>query len=114
MTVWKAEIPKKDYNVNLPYVPQIFGKVRQQITEILEHELDARGQTKSAITVLATYEAPVELDANGSHTFQVHHRGEMRVLLLKNDIDNHITKTIGEIEYRIYELLQKKSKYETL
>ncbi|PKK67781.1 hypothetical protein RhiirC2_783101 [Rhizophagus irregularis] len=87
MTVWKAEIPKKDYNVNLPYVPQIFGEVHQQITEI--------------------FKLLVELDTNGNRTFQVHHRGEMCVLLLKNDSDNYITKSIWEIKYRIYELLQK-------
>ncbi|GBB96236.1 hypothetical protein RclHR1_27070004 [Rhizophagus clarus] len=40
-----------------------------------------------------------------------YHRGDMRPILLKEDIEEHITKTIGEIDVQIEGILKKGSGY---
>ncbi|GBC40880.2 hypothetical protein GLOIN_2v1820840 [Rhizophagus irregularis DAOM 181602=DAOM 197198] len=72
-------------------------KHKTKITEILESELEEKGQIKSAITILATY-----TDNSGTYK-QV---GVMRVLLLKNDIDDHLTKSAVDITDKIVKFMK--------
>ena len=102
-TVWQADL---NPNVrDIPYFPTIIADTRQKITEILESELEEKGQIKSAIIILATY-----LDINGNY-MQVHHRGDMRILLLKNDIDGHITKSAVDITDKICKFMKGGSNW---
>ncbi|PKB94263.1 hypothetical protein RhiirA5_404576, partial [Rhizophagus irregularis] len=97
-TVWQADL--KPNVRDIPYFPSIIADTRQKITEILESELEEKGQIKSAITILATY-----TDNNGTYK-QVYHRGVMRVLLLKNDIDDHLTKSAVDITDKIVKFMK--------
>ena len=100
-TVWQADL-KPNAN-DIPYFPTIIADARQKMTEILECELEEKGQIKSAITILATFTDTIE------RYNQVYHRGDMRVLLLKNDIDDHITKSAVEITHKIAKFTKGKS-----
>ncbi|PKY35164.1 hypothetical protein RhiirB3_455605, partial [Rhizophagus irregularis] len=97
-TVWQADL--KPNIRDIPYFPSIIANICQKITEILESELEEKGQIKSAITILATY-----TDNNGTYK-QVYHRGVMRVLLLKNDIDDHLTKSAVDITDKIVKFMK--------
>ncbi|CAG8766357.1 6487_t:CDS:2, partial [Rhizophagus irregularis] len=97
-TVWQADL--KPNVRDIPYFPSIIADTHQKITEILESELEEKGQIKSAITILATY-----TDNNGTYK-QVYHRGVMRVLLLKNDIDDHLTKSAVDITDKIVKFMK--------
>ncbi|GET58831.1 hypothetical protein GLOIN_2v1820840 [Rhizophagus irregularis DAOM 181602=DAOM 197198] len=97
-TVWQADL--KPNVRDIPYFPSIIADTRQKITEILERELEEKGQIKSAITILATY-----TDNSGTYK-QVYHRGVMRVLLLKNDIDDHLTKSAVDITDKIVKFMK--------
>ncbi|GET49882.1 hypothetical protein GLOIN_2v1820840 [Rhizophagus irregularis DAOM 181602=DAOM 197198] len=97
-TVWQADL--KPNVRDIPYFPSVIADTRQKITEILESELKEKGQIKSAITILATY-----TDNSGTYK-QVYHRGVMRVLLLKNDIDDHLTKSAVDITDKIVKFMK--------
>ncbi|GBC54019.2 hypothetical protein GLOIN_2v1820840 [Rhizophagus irregularis DAOM 181602=DAOM 197198] len=77
-TVWQADL--KPNVRDIPYFPSVIADTRQKITEILE---------------------------NNSGTYkQVYHRGVMRVLLLKNDIDDHLTKSAVDITDKIVKFMK--------
>ncbi|UZO15801.1 uncharacterized protein OCT59_007216 [Rhizophagus irregularis] len=97
-TVWQVDL--KPNVRDIPYFPSIIADTRQKITEILESELEEKGQIKSAITILATY-----TDNSGTNK-QVYHRGVMRVFLLKNDIDDHLTKSAVDITDKIVKFMK--------
>ncbi|POG62212.1 hypothetical protein GLOIN_2v1785612 [Rhizophagus irregularis DAOM 181602=DAOM 197198] len=99
--LWQADL--KPNVRDIPYFPSIIADTRQKITEILKSELEEKGQIKSAITILATYTENI-----GTYK-QVYHRGVMCVLLLKNDIDGHLTKTAVEIEDKIVKFMKEGS-----
>jgi hypothetical protein len=101
--VWKSDVPS-GYNF-ASYIPEVLADARPQITKVLERELYEKGQIKTAITILATYE-----DDKGREA-QPYHRGEMHVLLSRNDIAEHITRSIGEIEEKHEDFLNKGSSW---
>ncbi|RGB22411.1 hypothetical protein C1646_776136 [Rhizophagus diaphanus] len=89
LTVWKANHPSKENDIS--YLPSTIANICPQITEILERELDAREQIKSAITSLVTYRNKSDKQT------QVYHRDNIRILLSKDEIDDQITKSVEKI-----------------
>ncbi|GBC14092.2 hypothetical protein GLOIN_2v1820840 [Rhizophagus irregularis DAOM 181602=DAOM 197198] len=77
-TVWQADL--KPNVRDIPYFPSIIADTCQKITEILE--------------------------INSGTYKQVYHRGVIRVLLLKNDIDDHLTKSAVDITDKIVKFMK--------
>ncbi|RIA80758.1 hypothetical protein C1645_838116 [Glomus cerebriforme] len=81
--------------------------------EVLQIELHRKDQIKSAIVVKCLYlldKKDKEDFANKVYKVK-YHRGEMRPILLEEDIDEHITLTVGEIDKQVEEALLKGSGY---
>ena len=126
MSKWIGKVPHPDNNPkyafiqpidspteyrNLPYMPQLIGLIRPKITEVLQTEFRRKDQIKSAIVALCLYSYTKRNEdgsSNISYSYN-HERGNMRYLLLTNDIDEHITKSAGEIDNQIEETLKKGS-----
>ncbi|GBC00953.1 hypothetical protein RclHR1_40090001 [Rhizophagus clarus] len=105
MSKWVGKIPHPDDNPTytfiqpidkseeykkLPYMSQLIGLIHPKIKEVLQTEL----HDTSELTKVEKY-----------------HRGDMRAILLEEDIEEHITKTIGEIDVQIEGILKKESHY---
>ena len=87
------------------------GLICTKITEVLQTEFRRKDQIKSAIVALCLYSITKRDRDDTSNTSFVynHERGKMRYLLLTNDIDEHITKSAGEIDNQIEKTLKKGS-----
>ncbi|GBC08877.1 hypothetical protein RclHR1_08450005 [Rhizophagus clarus] len=108
------QIAKPEEYKKLPYMPQlIVGLIRLKIKEVFQAELCKKDQIKSAIVALCRYSITKRKPDDTSELAEVekYHRGNMRPILLEEDIEEHITKTIGEIDVQIEETLKKGSGY---
>ena len=93
----------------MPYMPQIMALIRPKITEVLQTELQRNDQIKSAIVALYRYSV-TKRNPDGTRETSIvdkHHRGEMQALLQEADIDEHITRTAGEIDKHIEDTLKR-------
>ncbi|GBB86911.1 hypothetical protein RclHR1_13360008 [Rhizophagus clarus] len=128
MSKWVGKIPHPDDNPTytfiqqiakpeeykkMPYMPQLIGLIRPKIKEVLQTELHKKDQIKSAIVALCQYSIAKRKPDDTSEPAEVekYHRGDMRAILLEEDIEEHITKTIGEIDVQIEGTLKKGSRY---
>src|SRR5688500_6346773 len=100
-----------------PYMHQLIASYREKITSVLQTELNRKEQIKSALVVLFKY-FKKEDDKNTKeiiYTFtEKHHRGEMRPILLENDITEHITSSGSEIDKKIDEYLHNGSNWQLI
>ncbi|GES97919.1 hypothetical protein GLOIN_2v1481003 [Rhizophagus clarus] len=105
--------PKPEEYKKLPYIPQLIGLIRPKIKEVLQTELRKKDQIKSAIVALCQYSITKKNPDDISEPVEVekYHRENMRPIFLEGDIEEHITKTIGEIDVQIEETLKKESGY---
>src|SRR5437764_1469633 len=128
MSKWVGKVPHPDVNpayafiqsiVNpeeykkMPYMPQLMGIIRPKITEVLQTELHKKDQIKSAIVALCRYSI-AKKDSDGITKISIvdfNHRGKLRTILSEEEIDEHITKTAGEIDKHIENMLQSGSGY---
>ena len=102
-----------------PYIPQLISASRPKIKEVLQTELHRKDQIKSAIVVkclyLHTKKTKEEREDSEDFANKVyivkHHRGEMRSILSEGEIDEHITRTVGEIDKKVKEALLRGSGY---
>ncbi|GBB89991.1 hypothetical protein RclHR1_16860003 [Rhizophagus clarus] len=118
MSKWVGKIPHPDDNPTYAFIqpiakPEEYKKLRPKIKEVLQTELHKKDQIKSAIVALCRYSIAKRKSDDTSEPTKVekYHRGNMRPILLKEDIEEHITKTIGEIDVQIEETLKKGSGY---
>ncbi|GES88881.1 hypothetical protein GLOIN_2v1481003 [Rhizophagus clarus] len=101
------------------YIPQLISASQPKIKEVLQTELHKKDQIKSAIVVKCLYlltkkdkEEREDSDDFANKVYKVkYHRGEMRPILLEEDIDEYITLTVGEIDKQVEEALLKGSGY---
>ena len=94
-------------------MPQLMGLARQKIKEVIQTELHRKDQIKSAIVVLCRYSIVV-INKDGTvskTTVDLNHRGKMRPILLKEEIDEHITKSAVEIDKHVENTLDSGSGY---
>ncbi|GBB90327.1 hypothetical protein RclHR1_17240002 [Rhizophagus clarus] len=84
-----------------------------KIKEVLQTELRKKDQIKSAIVALCQYSITKRKPDDTSEPVEVekYHRGDMRAILSEGDIEEHITRTIGEIDVQIEKTLKKGSGY---
>ncbi|PKK57805.1 hypothetical protein RhiirC2_720983 [Rhizophagus irregularis] len=130
MSKWVGEVPYPEDNPayafnkpifdivkyrEIPYIPQFISASRQKIKEVLQIKLRRNDQIKSAIVVkcLYLYTKVDKENRSSSETIyiELYHRGEMRPILLKEGIDEHITQTVGEIDKKVEEALLSGSGY---
>lgn len=112
----KRQDNEQEY-ADAPYMPQLVASARKQITDVLKEELRRKDQIKSAIVVYATYVKYKYLESGDisdmrnyeKKYYYPYHRGKQHILLSENDIDNHITKSAGEIDEKIEKYLKEES-----
>ncbi|CAG8595582.1 9297_t:CDS:2, partial [Cetraspora pellucida] len=104
MNKWVGEISRPDenpaYAFNIPifghkykenpYIPQLISASRQKIKEVYQTELHRKEQIKTAIAVKCSYSCS---------------RREI------DDIDEHITRSVGELDAQVEEALLRGSGY---
>ncbi len=94
----------------IPYIPKLISASRPKIKEVLQTELCRKDQIKSAIVVLCRYKIGNKKEAESEPVFiDKHHRGGMCPILLKGEIDGHITQSVGEINKQVEDTLKKGS-----
>ncbi|GBB99182.1 hypothetical protein RclHR1_03440015 [Rhizophagus clarus] len=106
-------IAKPEEYKKLPYMPQLIGLIRPKIKEVLQTEFRKKDQIKLAIVALCKYSLAKSKPDDTSEPVEIekYHRENMRPIFLEKDIEEHITKTIGEIDVQIEETLKKGSGY---
>src|SRR5277367_1401348 len=98
-------------------MPQLIRIAREAITDILQEELHRKDQIKSVLVVKAIYVKykykgtgdpadPANYEASYLNTY---HKGNMRAILSKNDIEKHITQSVREIDRKIEKYLKEES-----
>ena len=94
-------------------MPQLMSVTCQKIKEVLQTELRRKDQIKSAIVALCRYLITnKERDGSTSTTIvDLYHKGQMWPILLKGEINEHITKTAGEIDEQVENMLKSGSGY---
>ena len=118
MTVWEGVIPsiknlayifnkRQDNSIkyaDAPYMPQIIDLAWSSITNILKKELYKKDQIKSVLVIHTTY-IKYKYKGIGDSTdiknydtsyHHPYHRSNMHVLLLENNIDQHLTQSVGK------------------
>ena len=127
LTKWQAIVPSSEnpaYAFNTfikdpkiyaeaPYMPHLIAAAREQITSVLKTELYRKDQVKSKIVAYCNYMKMEKKDKDANIEIpkydQKYHPGKMRAILSKNDIDEHITLSAGEIDAKIEEFLSNGS-----
>ena len=97
--------------------PQLVASARKQITDVLKEEFRRKDQIKSVMVIHTTYVRYKYVgsgDVTNKNNYEItyyhpYHRGKMHVLLSENDIDEHITKSAGEIDEKIEKYLKEES-----
>ena len=128
MSKWVGKVPHPEDNqayafikpvaeseeyAEIPYMPQLMGLAQQKIKEVLQTELHRKDQIKSVIVVLCRYSI-VTISKDGTvskTTVDLHHRGKIRPILSKEEIDEHITKSAVEIDKHVENKLDSGSGY---
>ncbi|GBB97709.1 hypothetical protein RclHR1_30460001 [Rhizophagus clarus] len=92
---------------------QLIGLIHPKIKEVLQTELHKKDQIKSAIVALCLYSIIKRKPDDTSEPIEVekYHKGDMRAIFLEEDIEEYITRTIGEIDVQIEKTLKKGSDY---
>src|SRR5271154_3295372 len=88
-----------------PYMSQLMGIACEAITDVLQEELHEKDQIKSVLVINATYVKykykgsgdPADSTNYEASYLNTYYRGNMRAILLKNDIEKHITQSVREI-----------------
>ncbi|GET03832.1 hypothetical protein GLOIN_2v1481003 [Rhizophagus clarus] len=127
MNKWVGEIPRSDenpaYAFNIPifghkykenpYIPQLISASRQKIKEVYQTELHRKEQIKTAIAVKCSYSCSRrEIDGSTYTDYMyLYHRSGMRTILSEGDIDEHITRSVGELDAQVEEALLRGSGY---
>ncbi|GES84459.1 hypothetical protein GLOIN_2v1480811 [Rhizophagus clarus] len=130
MSKWVGKIPRSDenpaYAFNIPifghkykenpYIPQLISASRQKIKEVYQTELHRKEQIKTAIAVKCSYSCSRrEIDGSTYTDYMyLYHRSGMRPILSEGDIDEHITRSVGELDAQVEEALLRGSGYTLL
>ncbi|GES88726.1 hypothetical protein GLOIN_2v1481003 [Rhizophagus clarus] len=130
MSKWVGKIPRSDenpaYAFNIPifghkykenpYIPQLISASRQKIKEVYQTELHRKEQIKTAIAVKCSYSCSRRKIDGSTYTdyMYLYHRSGMRPILSEGDIDEHITRSVGELDAQVEEVLLRGSGYTLL
>ena len=98
-------------------MPQFIDSARSSITNILKKELYKKDQIKSALIIHATYIKcknkgignSTDIKNYDTSYYHPYHKSNMHVLFSKNDIDQHLTQSVGEINEKIESYLKEES-----
>jgi hypothetical protein len=130
LSKWEAVVPKKSnpaYAFNemigggenyadAPYMPQLISSARKEITRVLQTELNRKEQIRSSLVVFCLY-VRTEREPDGSIKpiyMNAYHRGGMRTILSKNDIEASLTLSGSEIDKKIEEFLYRGSSWQLI
>ncbi|CAG8813265.1 16186_t:CDS:2, partial [Cetraspora pellucida] len=105
-----VENPNKYLEV--PYMPQLIANAREQITRVLKVELRKKDQIKTALVAQYIYHGHISKgkDKSKISTYMIgYHRSLMRVILTKEDINEHINLFISEIDNEIDSFIKSES-----
>ncbi|GBB93318.1 hypothetical protein RclHR1_02150005 [Rhizophagus clarus] len=127
MSKWVGDVPHPEenpaYAFNIPifgykykenpYIPQLISASRQKIKEVYQTELHRKEQIKTAIAVKCSYSCSRrEIDGSTYTDYMyLYHRSGMRPILSEGDIDEHITRSVGELDAQVEEALLRGSGY---